>query len=308
MGFLYFSISLFLDSTRADNVALIILKYFFFISVFQTLINDSNDNELLLILFIGACSIFYEILSPKNFYGRFSGFYLNPNPAGFICLIGFWFSNVITRKYLKIILKVIFLIAGLATFSRTFGFILIFTILISSFTNRSNLLYILGVFFALIIFVSFAYKFNFNSFRMAAIESLINGEISNNLTEDSRTNTWKKYYNIILNNPFFGNGYLKLSGKANGIFSTQGVHNTPLMILGEAGILPFLFFLFFYIKNLILSIRQIQYNYYYLIIITVILYLFTSHNYFDNYIILGISLWVNHNLKKQINFNIISKL
>jgi O-antigen ligase len=305
LGFLYFSISLFLDSSKAENVLFIILKYFLFISAFQTLINDSSDNELLLILFIGSCSIFYEILTPKNFYGRFSGFYLNPNPAGFVCLVGFWFSNVIKSKYFKIILKVIFLTAGLATLSRTFGLIFIVTILISSFSNRSNLYYILGVFLGLLIFISFAYKLNFNSYRLAAIQSLINGQISDNLTEDRRTDTWKKYYNIITNNPIFGIGYLKLSGKTNGYISTPGVHNTPLMILGEAGILPFLFFIYFYGKNLIISFKQSKYNDYYIILITIILYLFTSHNFFDNYIILGISLWVSHKIKNQ--FNLTSK-
>jgi hypothetical protein len=308
LGLLYFIISNLVDSTKSENVIAVSIKYFVLICTVQTLIRDSSYKELLIILLIGSFSIFYEILIPNGKYGRYSGFYLNPNTAGFICLIGFWLSEVINLKFFKIFLKLIFLITGLATFSRTFVLILIITILISSLQKKVNIIYIVGVFIILTIFISLSNNFTFNTYRMAAVRSLVSGDFSDNMTHDSRSDTWKKYYNVIINNLFLGNGYLKLSGKSHGNINTEGVHNTPLMILGEAGILPFIVFLFFYFKQIIHSFCQIKINEFnFLVIVSIFLYMLTNHNFFDNFIILTTSLWVNYTVNQNASKNLKQK-
>lgn len=305
LGFLYFIISMISDSTNTGNLIVVAIKYFVFICTVPTLIKDSSIKELVLILFLGSLSLFVDILISSDNYGRYAGFYLNPNSASFICLIGFWFSDYFSSKYVKFILKVFFLLAGLVTFSRTFLLILFITILVSIFLKKSNFIIFLGSFIILLLFLFFSKYSNFNSSRLQGFQSLAKGNISNEMTYNSRDQTWSRYLDDILNKPFFGNGYLNVSGKKRGDIIIDGVHNTPLMIMGEAGILPFLLFSLIYFKCLIISFRQRKINEInFLVSLSLFIYLLTTHNFFDNFIVLTISLWINFLVNQNVRIGL----
>jgi O-antigen ligase len=154
------------------------------------------------------------------------------------------------------------------------------------------------------LFVSLGDNFDFNSRRLDAFTSILDGKISDEMVEDSRTQIWALYYYKVLNKPFFGNGYLSFSGKTDGIGensdSIQGAHNTFLMILGESGIFVFLYFTAIYGGFIVSGIRVFKDEpFIFLISFSLFMYMLTSHNYFDNYITLFVSLWLYLKIDKK---------
>src|SRR5690606_4460870 len=154
----------------------------------------TDNNELFIFLTLGAISIFIHAFFFSYKYGRYSGFYLNPNAAGFICISAFSLSYSIKNKCLKSIGRIIALIYGLLTFSRTFILILIIVNFLSLFLSLKNLKYFgIGILmlFLLIIMGEFL---NIQNPRFLEIKRIFSSEQvqtnNYNINDDSRTETW----------------------------------------------------------------------------------------------------------------------
>jgi len=297
LGILYFLISVLVDAQDTGGFIVTFIKYFIFIILSIKLVKDTTNNDIYIVLLLGALSILFESIFIKDIGGRFSGFYLNPNSAGVICILGYCLSFSINNKRLRIIGQILFSIAGFVTFSRTFlllwGIINIISLLVS-YKNIYKLL--LGI-ILFSFFLSFGDKFDFNTRRLEAFSAILDGKLNSELEEDSRTETWALYYDKIFESPFFGNGYLSFSGKTVGSGDTaivkMGVHNTPLMIIGEAGIFAFLCFIWIYGTLMVKGIKIFKdESIFFLMSFSLFMYMLTNHNYFDNYLILFVSLWL----------------
>jgi hypothetical protein len=297
LGLLYFLISVFVDTQNAENFIVTFIKYFIFIIMGIKVAKDTTDIEIYILLLLGALSIIYESILMIDTGGRYSGFYLNPNFAGLICIIGYSLSLSIDNIKLRLLGQLLFSIAGLVTFSRTFLLLWVLISLVSLAISYKNAYKIVIGVVLFSLFLSFGDEFDFNTRRLEAFSTILDGQISDEMLEDSRTQTWALYYDKVLNKPFFGNGYLSMSGKTYGIgensYSIQGVHNTFLMILGESGIFVFLYFTAIYGGFVVTGIRIFNNEPLILLVsFSLFLYMLTSHNYFDNYFILFVSIWL----------------
>lgn len=303
LGLLYFFISVFVDSQNIDNLIVTSVKYFIFIISGASIIKDTKVIEIYIVLLIGSLSIIYESIFIIDIGGRFSGFYLNPNSAGFICVLGYCFSFSIDYKRLRLLGQFLFSIAGFVTFSRTFLLLWVLINIISLSISYKNALKILVGIVLFSLLLSFGDKLDFNTRRLEAFSSILDGKVSDEMEEDSRTGTWALYYDRILDSPVFGNGYLSFSGKTYGsgdsAYSIVGVHNTFLMILGEAGFFVFIFFVWIYGSFVIKGIRIFREEpLIFFVSFTLFMFMLTSHNYFDNYIILFFSVWLYFQIDK----------
>jgi len=297
LGLLYFVISVLVDTQNTENFLVTFIKYFIFIILVIKLVIDTTDKEIYIVLLLGSLSILFESIFITDIGGRFSGFYLNPNFAGLICILGYSLSFSIDNKKFRLLGLILFFIVGLVTFSRTFLLLWILISLVSLANSYKNVYKIVICLVLFSLFFSFGDKFDFNTKRLEAFSTILDGKISDEMVEDSRTQTWALYYFKVLNKPFFGNGYLSFSGNTDGIgenlYSIQGVHNTFLLILGESGIFVFLYFTAIYGGFVITGIRVFNDEpFIFLISFSIFMYMLTSHNYFDNYIILFVSLWL----------------
>jgi O-antigen ligase len=243
-------------------------------------------------LILGAASIIINATIFPDNYGRYSGYYLNPNLAGAVCAFGYCLSFGIQDKILKIIGQFVFIFAGILTFSRYFFLIWILISLISVFVDRKNAVNLgigAGV---LIVLFSVASLLSLNTSRFSALENLINNNQSSSqsaIEEDSRFDTWSQYYEMILENPITGNGYLKLSGTQ----FKQGVHNAYLLTLGESGVFPFFLLTGIYLYLLFQSLQFYNsHPVFIFLIISIMGFMAVAHNYFDNLIVLFMSLWL----------------
>src|SRR5690606_5184859 len=89
LGILFFSISIIVNSQYSDNYIITLTKYFIFIIMASSVIKDVRNIEMHCILLIGSISIIYEAIFVTGIGGRYSGFYLNANFAGFACILGY---------------------------------------------------------------------------------------------------------------------------------------------------------------------------------------------------------------------------
>lgn len=297
LGLSYFLISVLIDSQNSDGFLATFVKYIIFVTMGASVIKDVSKKEMFTLLLIGALSIIYESVFVIDIGGRYSGFYLNPNFAGCICIFGYCFSFSISEKKLKIIGQIIFSFAGFVTFSRTFLLLWVLVNIMSLSISYKNFYKLFLGIVLVSFFVSFGNKFDFNTKRLEAFATILDGKISQDLAENSRTETWAKYYDRILDNPFLGNGYLSFSGKSYGedakAYGIEGVHNTPLLIIGESGIFVFLIFLWLYGGFVFDGIHYFKKDFVLLLVsFSLFIYLLTTHNFFNNYIILSLSIWL----------------
>lgn len=304
IGFFYFSISFLVDIQSIDVFFVTLFKYFIFIVMGATIVKDVKLIDIYIVLLVGSVSILYDAVFVTDLLGRFSGFYLNPNLAGCICIFGFALSFSVVNRNLQRIGQLLFSVAGFLTFSRTFLLIWVLINIMSLAISLKNGYKILIGVLVFGVLVSFGEEFGFNTLRLEAFSALLEGKVSNNLEEDSRTETWAAYYDKICESPFFGNGYLSFSGKSYGAGenanSVQGVHNTFLMILGESGIFVFFYFASIYWTIILKGLRIFKSDpLIFLFSFTLIMYMLTNHNYFDNYIILFASMWIYILAKKD---------
>lgn len=300
LGLMYFIISGIVYVGDLEYFNLEFVKFVILILCGAELARNTDKNQLFIILVLGSLSIIVHAIVFQNDYGRYSGFYVDPNAAGFVCLIGYCLSFSVKNTFFKLFSQFILTFAGIITFSRTFLLLWVLISIISIVSHKKNVLNF-GV-GALVIFLVLAVAnyLQLNTVRFEALESLIGDKPKSNIKivqeEGYRLDTWSVYYNMILDNPYFGNGFKTLSG-IDGI--KAGVHNTFLMIFGESGVFTFILFCFIYLKMLSKSLLLFNYkSHLFMISFTLIGVMLTVHNYFENYLIVLTSIWLFIQLKE----------
>jgi O-antigen ligase len=275
-----------------------LIKYFIFIICGYELCKKVSNIELFYFILIGALSIGFDALFIPTEFGRYSGVYMNPNVAGFMCIYGYSLVYSLKNTSLKLLGQFLFTLMGLLTFSRTFIVIWVFLNIISLKISIKNIR-ILGVgiliFSALIVIDEVV---GLNNPRFEQLKSIVNNEdvSAKEINEDSRAETWAKFYDQILESPIFGSGYGTFSGKLDSL----GAHNTYLMIIGEAGIIALALFLgyigyLFYwsiyffkqVPNLIMQT------------IALAMFLLANHNFFTFYFVTFTAMWIQYQIYKE---------
>lgn len=273
------------------------VKYLILIICGYELTKRVNNIELFFYLLIGALSVGAEAIFMTSKFGRYSGFYFNANVAGFICIYGYALTYSLKSNTLKLLGQFVFTLMGLLTFSRTFIVIWVLLNIISLKISLKNIR-ILGIgvlIFSTLLFIDEVV--GLNNPRFEQLKNIINNENVSveEVNEDSRADTWAGYYDRIFDAPFFGNGYKSFKGE----FDVAGVHNSYLMIIGEAGIIPFLLFLAFF-----------AYLYYWSVIffkespnlimqtIALSLFLLANHNFFNFYFVTFAAMWIQFQIYK----------
>ena len=313
LGILYYMISgLNYDNGEASNFLKEFLRFLIVTICAVEVLYRTNKKHIYIILLIGAASIIINAtvfpLANINFYptyGRYSGFYLNPNFAGSICLVGFALSYSILPKWFRVLGQLMFTLAGILTFSR--GFIVIWLLInvISIYNNKKNIVVPLIGAGVMIAFLALSSMLSLNKQRFKALQSIFESDSqvqTETITEDSRTATWALYTDLIASKPLIGNGYGKMSKKTALL---PGVHNSYLKVLGESGIVPFLLMLGIYSYLIIFSFRSFKAKpeYFYLSCV-LSLSLMVGHGYFDDYYNLLVSMFIFIKLRETNNTKI----
>ena len=273
------------------------VKYIITIVCGSALVKKITPNEIFIFLFIGALSIFINAAIFPSKFGRYSGLYVNANLAGFIAVIAYSLTFRIKRFSIRTILQVLITLAGIFTFSRTFILIWVLLNLISLKINIKNIR-ILAIGVGLLLLLSFfGSVFKLNTTRLKQFTAVINSEEGaiTQANEASRTETWALYYDAILENPFFGNGYN--SFQKIGLHSVS-IHNNYLLFLGEAGLVPFLIFLGLSIYLLYMGYKLFDLAPYLLLqAIAFFLFMLTFHNFLTTDAVLVLTLWMFYQIK-----------
>ncbi|MFK7833398.1 MAG: O-antigen ligase family protein [Winogradskyella sp.] len=272
------------------------IKYFIYLISAYELAKHISTGEYNFFLLIGSLTIALEAILFTSEFGRYSGFYLAPNEAGFICIIGYASTYGLKNKVFKLSGQFIFTLAGLLTFSRTFIVIWLLINVISLKISLKNIR-IFGLGF-LIVSTLFLIDevVGLNNPRFEQLKSFVNNDnavSSEELNEDSRSDTWAKFYDEILESPLLGNGYGSFTGKLGRL----GAHNTFLAILGEAGILPFILFLVYMGYLIYKSI--VYFNKKPNLIMQMIglsLFLMANHNFFTFYYVSFAAMWIQYQI------------
>jgi len=281
-----------------------VIKYFIIIWGGYEVVKRTSQKELWFFLFIGALSILGNIFlfpNPVADYGRYSGFYLDANNAGLVCLMGFALSFTILKS-LQLFGKLSFTGLGLITLSRTYMVTWLLLNLMSIRLSVKNAKMLLIGFGVLVLLVTYNEFLPVKNERLQQISALIDGSRRSNvqtLNEDSRTETWARYYDALFENPIFGNGYR--SFLAYGVVQSRwGVHNTYLLIWGESGIIPLFFFLGFLTKLFLRGYRQFQEKPHGLLMLSgMALFFMTNHNFMTNEYAIFILMWISIQLKRS---------
>lgn len=309
-GLLYFIIGILVKPIEGYSFVTTIIKFFIYTIFVVSLVKDTREIEIPLILIFIPISIIIESIFSSEEINRFGGISLNPNGAGFACIVGYVFNMNNKNNKNKIFGIILFSIGGLLTLSRTFILLWIISNVFYSFKNKSNLVYIIIAFLVLTNLINQLDESVFDLKRLQAFTDLFQGRYNESLDEDSRTETWALYYSRIFESPFVGNGYLSFSGSTYGEGINKvievGVHNTYLLLIGESGIFVLCFFLYILIKQLSFCIQSYKYSPLYLQLFSAItIFLLTSHNFFDNYFMLFLLIWIE-NAMNEINKNLIT--
>ncbi|WP_338733822.1 O-antigen ligase family protein [Mangrovimonas cancribranchiae] len=295
LGILYYSIAGFSFAGDVEVFSKDIFRYFLFILSITEVAKNTTNAEACFYLLLGAASVIINALLFSDDYGRYAGFYINPNRAGLVCVLGFAFTYRLQNKKYKILAQLLFTLAGIATLSRYFLLLLFLINLASLFANRKNIVGLFVGAVAIVVIINTP-AFELNKDRFDAFQSFFSeGEVkTTTITRESRQETWALYTDVILNNAFIGNGYGSMQGHQGDTVGIKvGVHNTYLMVLGEAGIIPFLVLILFYTSILIKSLKSFKKNPEYLYLAMIMIsYLLVSHNYFYNYVILFFTIWL----------------
>lgn len=272
-------------------------KYLVIIICGAELAINTNNKELVLMLLIGASSILANAVFWPFDYGRYSGFFIDPNSAGFLCLLGCALSYTLTNEKWKIISLFYFTFCGVLTFSRTFLVLWVLMMLIAVFQNKKNTKILLSGIGALILFFGIQSMLTLNEVRLSLFDSLFNyGSIGQVFAEGARPETWALYFEHIFDHPFLGSGFQ--SFMSNNIYEV-GVHNNFLRVIGEAGIIPFVLFTGIYLYILIESYKSFSTKpHLFLLAIILIATNMANHNFDNIYHITFVTLWVYIELMK----------
>jgi O-antigen ligase len=91
-----------------------------------------------------------------------------------------------------------------------------------------------------------------------------------------------------------GSGYGSFSGKEGHV---QGVHNSYLMVLGEAGILPFILFILYIGYLIVMSIIYFTRKPNLIMqMIGLSLFLMANHNFFTFYYVSFAAMWIQYQI------------
>lgn len=297
-GSLFFLISLIINGQFSETFLITFIKYFIFIIMMSTILRDAKREEIYTALFIGCLSIIYEAVFITCSGGASKGFYLNANFAACVCIIGYALGLTINHKSLKITGQMVFTIAGLLTFSIIFLGVWLLINTIAVFGHPRNIYNPIVCAAVLALFISFGDKLHLNRLNPGGPTNLSAEKINSKPKEKTRTETWVLYYDNILENPIWGSGFGHPVKGEDIRFTIQvGLYNTFLMIMGEAGVFALLYFLWIYgyilMNGMDFFKRKPAILY---IALALILYLLTSRSYFDNYLVLFISLWLYHEI------------
>jgi O-antigen ligase len=267
------------------------LKYFILILCGAELAYRTTLKELYIILMMGATTVLLHAALYSDDYGRYAGFYLDPNSAGFACIIGCALTFGIKDVKWRVLGLFYFTFCGALTFSRTFFLLWIILTIISVFHNRKNIKIPLLGFASALLLVSLATDFKLNSERLSIIDNLLNrGSVNSSINDDSRLETWAQYYDKTFDSMFFGNGYQTYMG---GDIARVGVHNNYLRILGEAGLLPFFLFLGIHIYLVLKSYKTFRDKLFqFLIAIALFILHLTNHNFDTLSHVTFVTLWL----------------
>ena len=296
ISLLFFVIS----SLRYEGPALVFIfdaiKYFIYLIAAYELAKHISTAEFNLFLLIGALTVPLEAILYTSDFGRYAGFYINANVAGFICITGYASTYGLKNVSMKLLGQFLFTLAGLLTFSRTFIVIWLLINLISLKISIKNIR-IFGLGFLIIATLFFIDEVvGLNNPRFQQLKAATNNESvsSEELSEDSRADTWAKFYDKILESPLIGNGYGSFSGKeGHGL----GVHNSYLMVIGEAGILPFILFVAYIVYLMVMSF--VYFNKKPNLIMQTIalsMFLLANHNFFTFYYVSFAAMWIQYQI------------
>ena len=294
IGFTYYLISSF--NFRGNDPILeyipYFIKYILVVICGYEVAKKTTKSELFWFLLIGSLSILIHAVLFTDDYGRYSGLYFNPNVAGFICISGYGLTYALKNKKMALIGQFIYTLAGLLTFSRTFIVLWILINILSFYLNLKN---IKILFVGLLIFSSLIFideTIGLNNPRFDQLISILNNEkvYSSDVNENSRTETWAYFYKYIFDKPIFGNGYGAFQG---GGVKTLGSHNTYLLIIGEAGIIPFFLFIIFIFSILKKGVQVFKKKPHILMMVLALaLFLMANHTFFNFYYQTFIAMWI----------------
>ena len=273
-----------------------IIKFLIFLISAYELVKNTNIAEFNLFLLLGAITIPLEAILFTSDFGRYAGFYINANVAGFICITGYASTYGLKNVGTKLIVQFLFTLAGLLTFSRTFIVIWLVINLISLKINIRNIR-IFGLGFLIVGSLFFIDEMvGLNNPRFEQLRSILNNEevSTEDLNADSRSDTWALFYDQILDSPLIGNGYGSFSGKEG---YDMGVHNSYLMILGEAGIIPFVLFVAYIGYLLAMSLLYFKKKPNLIMqAIALSLFLMANHNFFGFYFVSFAAMWIQYQI------------
>ena len=306
---LYFSISALQYNGDYIILILIYIKFLLYLFGLYIAIRNIDQNIIIVFLLLGAITILLDTLYFRfndfqgigyvSQYGRYAGFYLNPNTASMFCLLGY--ALTITKINYWKFLSIAFTFFGFLTLSRTFMATWFLITIIYLFYNRKyivkTLLFLIVSAFSLI---TFSKELNLDTDRFDFLVNLFSGQINNEvLNDDSRQDQWTKFYDLIIDSPIIGNGFQTFSTSLTDK-NAQGVHNSFLLILGESGFLPFLLIItvFFFLFKKCYNLRKKNLTLLLLMFVLFIQFL-VSHNFFDS----GLMLFVFLNIIYLLNFN-----
>jgi len=277
------------------------IKYFIYLICAYEMVKNISVSEYNFFLLIGSATIILEAILFTSDYGRYSGFYIKPNEAGFICITGYATTYGLKNVSAKLIGQFIFTLAGLLTFSRTFIVIWLLINVISLKISVKNIR-VFGLGFLIIGTLFFIDEVvGLNNPRFDQLKSIVNNEnvSTEELNEDSRADTWARFYDKILDSPFIGNGYGSFSGKEG---HGKGVHNSFLTVIGEAGILPFILFVLYIGYLIVMSIVYFNKKPNLIMqIIALSLFLMANHNFFTFYYVSFAAMWIQYQIEEAKN-------
>ncbi|MEJ1222357.1 O-antigen ligase family protein [Sediminicola sp. 1XM1-17] len=288
----------------------VIIKYFIIVIGGYEVVKATSKKELILFLLIGALTVFLQMFvyyNPLKDGGRYSGFYLNPNALGFICMMGYALSFGVEKKY-RTIGQIAFTIIGFLTFSRTFIVVWLFINILSIRVSIKNIRVLaagVGLFVGLLTYNAFLPKKNP---RLEAMSNILEGKSqnTNKLEEDSRTHTWAIYYPALMDKPIFGHGWGAFEGGA--MVSVMGPHNAYIKTMGEGGILTLLIMLALYgflLKTAWTNFKQ--HPHLFLMLFALCLFMATNHSYWTNGYILFFSMWLQYQILTKTEETVLEK-
>jgi O-Antigen ligase len=280
LGVIYYIIS----ALNTDESLSIWVKEFIKFSIYAVgsyvVVKKMRESDFIVLLLIGILSVYIDLIFFSSPNSRYSGLYLNPNKAGYLAIIGIFFSFTIKNDVKKYIYLIIFVLGGLITLSRTFMLLLGLVFFLEFINNkRKRLTNIFAIFFV-IIGISFflSLDLELNAERLSFVQGLFEGEVETEVMDrGSRIDTWSLYYDKIRENIFFGSGYKSFQGTTKEFYKL-GVHNNFLLILGEGGILTFIYLLLLF-SWLAINLKLMDYKLL-LLFISFIGYFIVNHNFF----------------------------